>query len=113
MSADSQFLYLTTTGRKTGLAREIEIWFVTDQGRYYLLAEHFHKTHWVRNIQANPRVRWKVGGRESGGTAWVLDESRDAAQWRKVQDLARLKYGWGDGLPVEIVPDADGGVTLP
>jgi len=23
-----QFVYLTTTGRKTGLAREIEIWFV-------------------------------------------------------------------------------------
>jgi hypothetical protein len=26
--SNEQFLYLTTTGRKTGLPREIEIWFV-------------------------------------------------------------------------------------
>jgi len=34
--ADAQVLYLTTIGRKTGLPREIEIWFVTFTGRFYL-----------------------------------------------------------------------------
>jgi hypothetical protein len=28
VTANTHFLYLTTTGRKTGLSREIEIWFV-------------------------------------------------------------------------------------
>jgi len=32
--ADAQVLYLTTIGRKTGLPREIEIWFVTVTGRF-------------------------------------------------------------------------------
>jgi len=35
-----QFVYLTTTGRKTGLPREIEIWFVEADGSLFILAEH-------------------------------------------------------------------------
>lgn len=92
-------------GRVTGLPREIEIWFVEDQGKLYILAEHFHKTQWVKNIRRNPRVRVRVGQSEFGATARALDESRDAAAWELAQRLELEKYGWGDGLPVEIVPD--------
>ena len=98
-------LYLTTTGRKTGLPREIEIWFVESGGKLYILAEHFHKAHWVQNIERNGRVRVRIGGREMSATARALDEKRDAETWRAAQNLARKKYGWGDGLPVEITPD--------
>jgi deazaflavin-dependent oxidoreductase (nitroreductase family) len=100
-----QYLYLTTTGRVTGLPREIEIWFVESEGKLYILAEHFHKTQWVKNIERNPRVRVRVGNEEFQATARTLDESRDAATWKLAQGLEREKYGWGDGLPVEIVPD--------
>ena len=96
-----QFVYLTTTGRKTGLAREIEIWFVELGGHLYILAEHGYKAHWVRNVVANPSVtirlakrRWIAGGR-------VLDPDADAELYADVRELARQKYGWGDGLPVE------------
>ena len=98
-------LYLTTTGRVTGLPRQIEIWFVAAEGRFYLLAEHFHQTKWVRNIQQEPRVRVKIGTREFTATARVLDETADAAMWKRAQDLGRQKYDWGNGLPVEITPD--------
>ena len=97
-----QYLYLTTTGRKTGLPREIEIWFVAHAGHLYILAEHFHRAQWVRNITADPRVRVRVGGREFAATARVLDEQQDAATYELARRLAREKYGWGDGLPVEI-----------
>jgi len=50
MKADAQFLYLTTTGRKTGLPREIEIWFVEADGRVYILAEHGYKAHGFRTF---------------------------------------------------------------
>ena len=68
-----QYLYLTTTGRKTGLPREIEIWFVAHAGRFYILAEHFHRTQWVKNILADPHVRVRINGREFAATARVLD----------------------------------------
>ncbi len=104
--AAEQYLYLTTTGRKTGLPREIEIWFVASGRNLYVLAEHFHKAQWVRNIMKTPRVHVRVAGREHLAMATVLDPERDAADWQTVQQLAREKYGWGDGLPVRIAFDA-------
>src|SRR5437868_2278045 len=100
-----QYLYLTTTGRKTRLPREIEIWFVNHAGRFYILAEHFHRTQWVKNLLANPQVRVRVAGRDFAATARVLDEQSEASLYKLAQRLELEKYGWGDGLPVEITPD--------
>jgi hypothetical protein len=36
----------------------------------------------------------------------VLNRERDEIAWLTAQRLAREKYGWGEGLPVEIVLDA-------
>lgn len=96
-------LYLTTTGRRTGLPREIEIWFVTNGETLYVLAEHFHKAQWVKNIERNPRVIVRLGDRRFSATARVLDQDADRAVWRRAQELEREKYGWGEGLPVEIL----------
>lgn len=105
-SSELPVLYLTTVGRKSGLPRQIEIWFVAREGRYYLLAEHFHRAQWVQNIERNPRVQVRLGGVERQATARILDETGDAELWNLVQGLGRSKYGWGDGLPVELTPDA-------
>jgi deazaflavin-dependent oxidoreductase (nitroreductase family) len=102
---EHQVLYLTTTGRKTGLPREIEIWFVQNDGKLYLLAEHFHKAHWVQNILKNSRVRIRLGDRTFGATGRVLDRHSDADAYRLAQELERKKYGWGEGLAVEFTPD--------
>ena len=99
------YLYLTTTGRITGQPREIEIWFVERGGKLYILAEHFHKAQWVKNIERNPRVRVRLGKREFEATARALDQKRDAETWQIAQQLEREKYGWGEGLPVEIITD--------
>ena len=101
----TEYLDLTTIGRKTGKPREIEIWYVESTGKLYILAEHFHDTQWVKNIESNPRVRVRLGSEEFEATARVLDQDRDRAGWIIAQQLAREKYGWGDGLPVEIERD--------
>jgi deazaflavin-dependent oxidoreductase (nitroreductase family) len=97
-----EFVYVTTTGRKTGLPREIEIWFVEGEGCIYILAEHGLKAKWVQNIIGNPNVRVRLRNRHYVGTARVLDAMKDAEAYVKAQDAAREKYGWGEGLPVEI-----------
>ena len=99
-----QFLYLTTTGRSSGQPREIEIWFVEANGKYYILAEKFHEANWVRNIEKNSGVKVRVGDRTFGATARALHPQLDKEAWNRAQDLERQKYGWGDGLPVEITP---------
>jgi deazaflavin-dependent oxidoreductase (nitroreductase family) len=101
---NEQFLYLTTIGRKSGLPREIEIWFVTQNGKYYIFAEHQARAQWVKNILKNPRVRVRVGKQVFEATARVIEERDDREDYAAVRQLEFAKYNWGDGLPVEIVP---------
>jgi deazaflavin-dependent oxidoreductase (nitroreductase family) len=56
-----QYLYLTTRGRKSGLPREIEIWFTHREGRFYLIAE-YPTSKWVQNLRADPKAQVRITG---------------------------------------------------
>ena len=102
---EPQYLYLTTTGRRSGQPREIEIWFTRRDGRYYVVAETRERAHWIRNLQADPRVRWQVGEVGFTGLARAVDATVEPELSANVQALSERKYGWGDGLVVELTPD--------
>jgi deazaflavin-dependent oxidoreductase (nitroreductase family) len=99
-------LHLITVGRVTGLPREIEIWFIVWRERFYLFSEHREAAGWVKNIRRNCNVTVRIGRRRITATARVLDRRADCELWDEVAAHAQRKYGWGDGLPVEIVPTA-------
>jgi deazaflavin-dependent oxidoreductase (nitroreductase family) len=101
--ADAKVLYLTTTGCRSGQPRTIEIWFTCYQGKLYLNAERAYKAHWVINVIQNPQVHVRIKNQEFAGQARVLDRKQDGDLWQVVAELSRQKYGWGEGLPVEIV----------
>jgi len=103
--AGVQYLYLTTTGRRTGLPREIEIWFTERDRCFYIIAEHRERANWVRNIQANAHVQVRVGALRFNATARFLDDEREPELAGAVKALSDAKYGWSDGLVVEIAPD--------
>jgi deazaflavin-dependent oxidoreductase (nitroreductase family) len=105
MTDEPQFLYLTTTGRTSGLPREIEIWFTHLGERYYVIAELGAAAGWVKNLRAQPAVRIRVGGLQMNGRARVPDPVAEAALVATVRERSEAKYGWGDGLIVEISPD--------
>ena len=102
------FLHLTTTGRRTGLPREIEIWFTERDGRYYVIAENRERAHWVQNLRADPRVRFRVGSLETAGLARVVDAASEPQLHAAVRALSDAKYGWSDGLIVELTPRNEG-----
>ncbi|HZQ24265.1 MAG TPA: nitroreductase family deazaflavin-dependent oxidoreductase [Terriglobales bacterium] len=103
---DEKYLYLTTRGRKTGRPREIEIWFTHYYGRFYIIAE-FQQSQWVQNLRANPDVQIRVGETIWQARARLLSPEKEAELIRSVQELSRTKYGWGDGLVVELVPEGE------
>jgi deazaflavin-dependent oxidoreductase (nitroreductase family) len=103
-AAEPEFLYLTTTGRRTGLPREIEIWFTRRGDRFHLIAETGERAQWVRNVRADPTVRWRVGARAFTGRARVVDRSRETARAAAVRTRFQAKYGWDEGLIVELRP---------
>ena len=102
--AEQTSLHLTTTGRRTGAPRTIEIWFTGDAGRFYVISELGDRSHWVRNIRQDRRVAVRVGAQRFRATARILDEPADATRRRHVAALSEAKYGWGTGLIVELHP---------
>jgi deazaflavin-dependent oxidoreductase (nitroreductase family) len=97
-------LYLTTRGRKSGKPREIEIWFTHADEKFYVIAE-YTTSNWLQNLQADPAVQVRVAGSSFSAQARVLSLETDTALNTSVQALSTQKYGWGDGLVVELVPD--------
>jgi deazaflavin-dependent oxidoreductase (nitroreductase family) len=97
------YLYLTTTGRVTGQPREIEIWF-TEHGRHFYLVAERQSANWVRNIQSQPQVKVRVGDAKFNAIARVVHNGREPQLGATVKALFDAKYGWSDGLIVELTP---------
>lgn len=102
---EAVYLYLTTIGRRSGLPREIEIWFARRNGRDYVIAETGERAQWVRNLRFEPRVQWRVADVRFSGRARVIDGIAEPGLKATVQALFLKKYGWGNGLVVELIPD--------
>ena len=98
------YLYLTTRGRRSGLPREIEIWFTRFEGRFYVVAEHRERAQWVQNLRVDPRAGVRVGLRRFHARARLVDARKEPGLAREIRTRSIRKYGWGDGLIVELVP---------
>lgn len=102
-TTEPDYLYLTTTGRSTGLPREIEIWFTCRDGFYYVIAE-YSTSQWVQNVSANGNVAVRLGEERFAARARIIDPAAEPVLHAAVQQLSREKYGWGDGVVVELQP---------
>jgi hypothetical protein len=49
-------------------------------------------------------VRARVGDSDFNATARVVEAQAEAALHKTIQALSKKKYGWGNGLVVEITP---------
>jgi deazaflavin-dependent oxidoreductase (nitroreductase family) len=65
---------LETTGRKSGQPRRTPVGKAVEGDTLWIVAEHGLKAAWVRNVQANPRVRVRIGRRWVTGTAHPLPD---------------------------------------
>jgi deazaflavin-dependent oxidoreductase (nitroreductase family) len=104
MADPTQFMYMTSMGWKTGIPHRIEIWFVEHGKRYYIVSEGGTGAHWVQNIARNPQVSFSVIGKTFEGTAQKVDAEKEPELLTAVSRLMSAKYGWSDGLIVELAP---------
>jgi deazaflavin-dependent oxidoreductase (nitroreductase family) len=92
----SQVIDLTTTGRRSGEARRIEIFLHVLGGRLVIsgMPNPARQRAWLHNVEANPAVviHLKTGGMTADlpGTARVI---ADAAERREL--LAGVARNWG------------------
>jgi deazaflavin-dependent oxidoreductase (nitroreductase family) len=88
----SSEITITVTGRKSGRAISIPVWFVFEDDTLNLLPVHGSDTEWYKNVLKNPAMRIEV----SGAGAELQTVPTDAAQVASVVEKFRKKYGAND-----------------
>jgi deazaflavin-dependent oxidoreductase (nitroreductase family) len=78
---------LETTGRRTGRPRRTPVGPAVDGDTVWIVAEHGRRTSYVRNIEANPRVRILLRRRWRTGVARALPADDPHARQRMMPRL--------------------------
>ena len=86
----SREINISVTGRKSGRAISIPIWFVADEKKLYLLPARGSDTQWYKNVLKNPAIRIDSGGAEA---ELKVESITDAKEVSSVVERFRGKYG--------------------
>ena len=84
---------ITVTGRKSGRAISIPVWFVLEDDRLYLLPVQGSDTQWYKNVLKNPKIRIEARGAEAHFEGIPIT---DATRVSSVVEKFREKYGASD-----------------
>ena len=84
---------ITVTGRKSGRAISIPVWFVSDAETLYLLPVQGSDTQWYKNVVKNPAFR--IDARDAHADFHAV-ATTDAKQVSSVIEKFRRKYGASD-----------------
>lgn len=101
--ADVECCDVTTIGRRSGKAHEIEIWFGVIDATMYLISGNGPTADWYRNALANPHVSVHLAGETHTG---VARDVTDAGERRRVGDVMGEKYPWDGDPSIGLTRDA-------
>ena len=112
------YAILETTGRKSGQLRQTPVGNGLDGDTFWIVTEHGRRAAYVRNIEADPRVRVMVGGRWRSGTAHPMPDDDPLERQRKIGRRlnAATVRAMGTELMtvrVDLEPGAGGDVSRP
>lgn len=80
---------LETVGRRSGQARRTPVTDGLDGQTFWIVAEHGGGAAYVRNIEANPRVRVRIGRKWRTGTARALPGDDPQARLKAIRRTRR------------------------
>ena len=82
--APPSYAILETTGRRSRRLRRTPVGNGLDGDTFWIVAEHGRRAAYVRNLEADPRVRVKVRGRWREGVAHVMPDDDPRVRQRKI-----------------------------
>ena len=83
-------LALTTTGRRTGKRRTVQLAYVTDGDDRLVVASNFGQEHhpaWSHNLDADPDAWILVDGSNVPVRAAVLSDEEKAQHWSRIEEV--------------------------
>jgi deazaflavin-dependent oxidoreductase (nitroreductase family) len=95
---------LETIGRKSGEPRHTAVGGRVVDNQFWMVSEHGGHSHYVLNIEANPAVRVRIGGRWRTGTAHLLPDDDAVARLSQLPTVnsAVVKLMGSDLLTVRV-----------
>ncbi|MDN3351711.1 nitroreductase/quinone reductase family protein [Actinomadura sp. DC4] len=75
---------LETIGRKSGLPRQTPVGGRIEGDCFWMVSDHGRQSQYVRNIEADARVRVRVGSRWRTGTAHLMPEDDPRQRLRRL-----------------------------
>ncbi|MGH3519659.1 MAG: nitroreductase/quinone reductase family protein [Haloechinothrix sp.] len=87
------YAILETTGRKSRLARRTVVGVHREGDSLWVVAEQGHHAGYVRNLQANPRVRVRIGGGWRDARATVVESDDPIARLRQFRLPGHARSG--------------------
>jgi deazaflavin-dependent oxidoreductase (nitroreductase family) len=103
---------LETTGRRSGQPRRTPVGKALDGDTLWVIAEHGRRASYVRNIEANPRVRVRIGRDWRTGTARALPDDDPRERQRRLPNRvnsAAVRVMGSDLLTVRVDLDPKAG----
>jgi deazaflavin-dependent oxidoreductase (nitroreductase family) len=100
-------MILRTRGRRSGLWRDAPLGYAVIGDAVYCLAGFGPRTHWFKNILADPRVEVILPGRSFTGTAEEVTDpgERLRALPPLVKSMGPVVSGFGLGNPYVLTPE--------
>jgi deazaflavin-dependent oxidoreductase (nitroreductase family) len=95
-SPAGRMLLLTTTGRKSGLARTHPLLYMPRDDGFVVVGSNGGREEppaWILNLEATPTVKVQVGRKKYTAQAQILGATEKAALW---PTLTTYYKGWGD-----------------
>jgi deazaflavin-dependent oxidoreductase (nitroreductase family) len=89
----SREINITVTGRKSGRAISIPVWFVSEDNKLYLLPVSGSDTQWYKNVQKNPSIQIEAGSTKAEVKVAPITDPKQVAS---VVEKFRAKYGAND-----------------
>ncbi|HEY8177692.1 MAG TPA: nitroreductase/quinone reductase family protein [Candidatus Limnocylindria bacterium] len=87
---------MTTTGRKTGQPRRIELVFHAIDGRVYISGMPGFPRSWLANIKADPAVTFHLKGPVQADLASTAHEITEPAERRRIMERVAANWGRND-----------------
>ncbi len=91
------FLKLTTTGRRSGKARTVELIYIRDGSAYVLTASNGGRPRhpgWFFNVRSNPQVTIEVHGTRRRAEAEIAGPEQRSALWARLLEIAPFYAGY-------------------
>lgn len=87
--ANQSEVEITTIGRKSGQPHTKPIWFVYDQGHFYIQSGKEGKSDWYLNLKKNPQLTLKIDTITFSGKAKFIDDPKET---ERIHGLFSDKY---------------------